>query len=276
VGVTAGGAWLSKLLALPATAGCDLDDPRTTALRREIIWQKPFLRDIYEDWYQAIAAAIPPGDGPVLEVGSGGGFMQKYIPHVLASDIQPVPGLDVVADAGRLPFAAGSLRGIVMTNVLHHIPDAGSFLADAARCVRPGGAMVMIEPWVTRWSTLVYRRLHHEPFEPAAPDWSLPAGGPLSAANLALAWIIFHRDRARFEREFPGWRISSIEPLMPFRYLVSGGVSMHALTPAASSPAWRVLERSLGGWMSWLGMFARVVVARTAIPTSALGKGRVS
>ena len=79
MGVTAGGAWLSKLLALPATAGCDLDDPRTSALRREIIRQKRFLGDIYEDWYRAIAAAIPPGDGPVLEVGSGGGFMRRVV-----------------------------------------------------------------------------------------------------------------------------------------------------------------------------------------------------
>jgi SAM-dependent methyltransferase len=276
VGLTAGGAWLSRLLTLPSAAGRDLDDPETTALRRQIIRQKPFLRGIYEDWYRAIATAMPPGEEPVLELGSGGGFMQGYLPRVLASDILHVPGLDVVADARRLPFAAGALRGIVMTNVLHHIPDVGSFLADAARCVRPGGALVMIEPWVTTWSRLVYGRLHHEPFEPSAPDWLLPPGGPLSAANIALPWMVFQRDRARFEREFPSWQVTTIEPLMPFRYLISGGVSKRALMPAITQSAWRVFEHSLDAWMPSLGMFAKVVVVRTAIPASALGKGRVS
>jgi len=43
----------------------------------------------------------------------------------------------------------GSLRAIVMTDVLHHIPNVESFFAEAARCVRPGGVIVMIEPWLT-------------------------------------------------------------------------------------------------------------------------------
>lgn len=268
MGVTAGLPWLTRLLALPATTGRDLDDPETTALRRDIIQRKPFLRDIYEDWYRAIAASLPPGDEPVLELGSGGGFMRQFVPGVLASDILAVPGLDLVADAGRLPFATASLRAIVMTNVLHHVPAVDRFLADAARCVRPGGAMVMVEPWVTRWSAIVYRWLHHEPFEPAAADWSLPVGGPLSGANIALPWMVFQRDRRRFEAQYPSWRVTSIEPSMPFRYLLSGGVSMRALMPAASSPAWRLLERSLVGRLPELAMFAKVVVGRTGVPAS--------
>jgi hypothetical protein len=42
---------------------------------------------------------------------------------------------------------------------------------------------------------------------PDAADWSFPAVGPLSGANGALPWILFERDRARFEREFPQWVI---------------------------------------------------------------------
>jgi 2-polyprenyl-3-methyl-5-hydroxy-6-metoxy-1,4-benzoquinol methylase len=48
-----------------------------------------------------------------------------------------------------------SLRGIVMTNVLHHIPDARAFLKEAARCLHPGGVIAMIEPWVSPWSRLI-------------------------------------------------------------------------------------------------------------------------
>ena len=88
-----------------------------------------------------------------------------------------------------------------MTNVLHHLPQPGRFFDEAAGCVRPGGVVAMVEPWNTAWSRWVYRHhLHHETFLPAAADWEVPRGGPLSAANGALPWILFARDRERLER----------------------------------------------------------------------------
>ena len=45
------------------------------------------------------------------------------------------------------------------------------------------------------------------PFFPRQPIGSFPRQGPLSSANQALPWIVFERDRATFEREFPEWRI---------------------------------------------------------------------
>jgi SAM-dependent methyltransferase len=263
MGLSRGGAWLTGKLALPVTAGLDVDDPRTTVLRREIIQRKPFLKHVYEDWYRTIAAALPPGDAPVLELGAGGGFMRQRVPRVIASDILQVPAIALVADATRLPFAAGSLRGVVMTNVLHHLPDVRAFFDDAARCVMPGGVLVMIEPWVTAWSSFVYRRWHAEPFDPAA-GWSMARRGPLSGANGALPWILFERDRAAFEREFPAWRVRDVRPQMPFRYLVSGGVSMRALAPAFTYRGWRALEQCLSPLLPRLAMFATIVVTRTA------------
>ena len=122
----------------------------------------------------------------------------------------------------------------------------------------------MIEPWVTPWSRLVYQNLHHEPFLPDAAEWRFPRTGPMSSANGALPWIVFDRDRARFEHEFPEWRIASIELLMPFRYLVSGGVTMRSLAPGWTFGVWRSLERALNPWMNRLAMFARIVLQRTA------------
>jgi SAM-dependent methyltransferase len=170
--------------------------------------------------------------------------------------------VDLVLDGLALPFGEGSLRGIVMTNVLHHLPNPLQFFAEAARCVRPGGVVVMIEPWVSKWSRLVYPGLHHEPFQPEALEWELRAGGPLSGANIALPWILFARDRERFEREAPEWRLRKIEPIMPFRYLIAGGISLRGLMPAASFPFWRALERTLHPFRDHLAMFAHVVLER--------------
>src|SRR5437868_8535464 len=130
---------LSKCLSHPLTRGLDIDTPETTGLRRRIIREKAFLRRVYEEWYEALAAAVPAGEGAVLELGSGAGFLKEYIPGLITSDVFAVPGVELVADAHALPFAAGALRGVVMTNVLHHLPRPRQFFREAARCVRPGG-----------------------------------------------------------------------------------------------------------------------------------------
>jgi hypothetical protein len=173
------------------------------------------------------------------------------------------PEIDVVLDAQQLPFRDGTLRGIVMTDVFHHLPRARSFLTEAARCVRPGGVIGMVEPWVSTWSGQVYRRLHHEPFRPDAPAWEFPSSGPLSGANSALPWLVFERDRQQFEHELPVWQILEVRPMMPVRYLVSGGVSLRSLMPGWSFPAWRRIEDLLQPWMKHLAMFATIVLRRT-------------
>jgi len=219
------------MLSHPLTRGMNLDDPRTTELRKQILQTKPFLRKIYQLWYSRIKENLPQIDGAVLELGTGAGFLRDYVPGLITSDILPVKGCELSCSALDLPLADNSLRAIVMMNVLHHIPDADAFFQESARCLKNGGTMIMIEPWLSTWSKFVYTKLHHEPFEPAAPSWKLPASGPLSGGNDALPWIIFSRDFERFKLEHPSWRIKSIEPGFPFSYLLSGGVSLRSLVP---------------------------------------------
>jgi len=247
---------LRRLLAHPLTASLDLDDPATTELRRQIIASKPFLKDIYAEWYSLLAASLPSAGGDVLELGSGAGFCSEYISGLITSDVFPCPGVQMVINAADLPFLTGSLRAIVMTNVLHHVPEVARFLSEAARCLRAGGRILMVEPWVTSWSRIIYSRFHHEPFQPEAPDWSFPSSGPLSGANGALPWILFERDRSRFLQEFPQFAIEEIRPFLPFRYLVSGGVGLRSLMPGFTHAAWVGLERTLQSQMRRLGMFA--------------------
>jgi SAM-dependent methyltransferase len=256
------GSILRRLLAHPLTRGWNVDDPRTTDLRRQIVKGKPFLRHIYEQWYRTLAADVPTGGGRALELGSGAGFFREFLPDVITSEIFACPGIDLVLDGTKLPLGDASLRAIVMTDVFHHIPDVAAFLREAGRTVRAGGVVAMIEPWVSAWSKLVYTRLHHEPFDPRAAAWTFPAAGPLSGANGALPWIVFQRDRERFEQEFAQWKIETVAPMMPLRYLVSGGVSMRPLMPGWTTPAWRGIEGAIAPLKRQTAMFAHVVLRR--------------
>lgn len=250
------------VLAEPSTAGLDPDSLDVTLRRRELIQSRGFLRQLYQEWYEQIAAALPEGRGAILEIGSGGGFLSVAIPEAITSDVLPLPGVDVVLNAEHLPFADGSVRAVVMTNVFHHIPDVARFLGEFRRCARPGGALVIIEPWVTGWSRRIYGTLHSEPFDPAAKTWTLETGRPLSEANGALPWIVFERDRRRFSEEFPELSVETIRPLMPLRYLVSGGVSMRSLVPGWSFPVWKKIDDMLTRMSPESAMFALIVVRR--------------
>ncbi len=242
--------------------GLNLDAPETTCLRRQIIQEKNFLRRIYEEWYQALSNCIPEGNGSVLEIGAGAGFLKNFLPVVITSECFYISDIDLVLDAEYLPFADGSLKTIVMTDVFHHLPEPRLFLGEAVRCLRPGGVVFMVEPWVTSWSHFVYSNFHHEPFRPDSRQWEFKREGPLSGANGALPWIVFSRDRKRFENEFPQLHIRSIEPMMPFRYLLSGGVSLISLQPGWAFGFWRFLESLLARWMDSCAMFAKIVLVK--------------
>src|SRR5205809_3496841 len=84
------------------------------------VWnQKPVLRLVYNDFYDRVVAACV--SGVTLELGGGIGNLKQRLESVVATDIQFGPWLDCVADAQKLPFAAGSVSNIVLVDVLHHV-----------------------------------------------------------------------------------------------------------------------------------------------------------
>lgn len=254
---------IQSVLGHPLMKGCDVDSPETTEMRIRLLKEKSFLNKFYQDCYLSIAGSIPENvDGRILELGSGAGFIKDYLPDCLTSEIFRISHIDAVLDGQRLPFRNDSLRSIVMLDVFHHLPRVQLFLEDAARCIRHGGAIVMIEPWNTPWSRFIYGHLHHEPFDAGCSGWEFPQGGPLSKSNQALPWIIFQRDRPIFERMFPQWHIAKINLHYPFCYLLSGGMSLRSLMPGALFDLWRTIENRLQFCMSALAMFAKIVLLR--------------
>lgn len=235
-----------------------LDDPEVTLSRREVLRNKKYLREIYNEWYELLIQELPRDAESILELGSGPGFLKDRLPHVITSEVFDLPGIDCVRDATQLDQEDGSLDAIVMTDVLHHVQDIRAFFREANRCLRPGGRVIAVEPWNTKWSSFVFRNFHHEPFLPFSKDWELPHGGPLSTANGALPYICFERDRKLFESEFPHLTISQMRVLMPISYLLSGGFSSPSLMPCWAYRLIRRFERSVHE-RKW-GMFALIVL----------------
>ena len=248
----------------PLTLNLDIDEVETTIRRKQIIQDKPFLRRVYLDWYDEIISKVPRDlPDPILELGSGGGFLKRVIPRIITSDVMCLPESDLVINGMSLPFGNRELGGIIMVNVFHHIRNPEEFINEAIRCLAEKSVIIMIEPWITKWSHLIYSHFHNEPCNINAFSWNFPGEGPLSSANNAQAWIVFNRDRDVFERKFPQLEIIEISPCMPILYLLSGGIALRSLIPAWSYPFWQKIDNWLLRSKSQPAMFAYIVLRRT-------------
>ena len=211
----------------------ELDDPARITEIHALLQRKTFLRRYYREIYRKYKECLEraPARGAAVELGSGGGFVKEVITEMITSDILPYDGVDRVIDATCMPFDNESVRAIFLTNVFHHIPDVELFLREACRCLVPGGRMLIVDQHPGWLSTPIYTMLHHEPFRMDAADWKFDSTGPLSGANGALAWIVFRRDRARFQAIFQKLELVRYETHTPLRYWLSGGLKSWSLLP---------------------------------------------
>lgn len=240
-----------------------LDDPQTTLQHREMILNKPFLKKIYVQWYESFkdfTTKLP--SGKLLEIGSGGGFLKDLMPNIITSDIMPLPTCDMTFSAEKMPLESNEYAAIFMLNVLHHIPNCENFFKEAERLLMPGGVIYMIEPANTLFSRLIYKNFHHEPFMPSSPVWQIAGTGPLSDANGAIPWMVFQRDYDKFEKLYPTLKLVKFKEHTPYKYLLSGGLSMKSLVPAWSFGLIDVIEKITAPLAPLNGMFNTIIVKK--------------
>jgi SAM-dependent methyltransferase len=138
-----------------------MSDQEIVRQHRAIWAARPELRAVYQEWFAQLLCCVE-GLHPIVEIGAGPGFFQEYFPQLISTDVIATPYVDVVCDAGALPFQSGSVGALVMVDVLHHLPKPLEFLAEASRILHPGGRIAMIEPWITVPSYFLYHYFHHE------------------------------------------------------------------------------------------------------------------
>ena len=212
--------------------------PHDTMLTEHLrIWdRKPTLRAIYSDFHKRLEASCPAGR--LLDIGGGSAHFKSYRPDVTSLDILPFPGIDVVADAHAMPFEAGSFAGVVMLDVLHHLQRPVVFLREAARILKPGGRLAMIEPGMSVVSKQFYAHFHQEPVDMGADPFATAiaqSGDDPWDSNQAIPTLMFASapSRAKVEAAVPGLRVVSVTWLSLFAYPLSGGFKAWCLWPRA-------------------------------------------
>jgi SAM-dependent methyltransferase len=239
-----------------------LDSPERTLYHREIILRKKFLKKLYEQWYSEFISQIKNlPNQTYIELGSGGGFLKSLEPQIICTDLLDLPTNDMTFSALEMPFNDNSVGGIFMVDTFHHIPDIEKFLHEVNRVLVHNGKMIMIEPANSLWGRFIFKNFHHEPFD-VNGGWKIPEKGPLTGANGALPWIVFERDRKKFEEKFPNLKIESISFRNPFTYLISGGVSYRQLLPDFMFPVVNMIDNITPKISRQISMFQLIKISR--------------
>lgn len=232
------------------------------------LWRrKPALAEVYQVWFELLAAELPRG-ARVLEVGAGPGLFAAWLRQqrpdlrLVAADTLAAPWNDLVADALRLPFLAASFDALVALDVLHHLARPAAFFREAARLLAPGGCIVAVEPWVSPFSFPIYRWLHQEGCTPGLEPWN-PFGLDGEATKDAFdgdAAVVPALMRRTTQDE---WRALGLEP--PRARLLNGFAYLASLGFKPASPVPLVVVRALRTLDRWASPMAPAFALRAAV-----------
>jgi SAM-dependent methyltransferase len=157
---------------------------RRDALGRALAWVRRQLDLQNGSIWNDLASILPGCRGDVLDVGCGAqpyrelfGPQARYrgIDRVEAKDHfgYTVPDTDYY-EGDRWPVPDGSCDLVLATETLEHVPEPAVFLAEARRCLRPGGRLVLTVPFAARWHYIPH---DYWRFTPSGLARVLQAGG---------------------------------------------------------------------------------------------------
>jgi SAM-dependent methyltransferase len=220
-------------------------------LRHRRVWdQKPILRRVYTDEFFARLLAFRKPGGLSIEVGAGPGVFKQVAPDIFSTDLIWCTWLDAIADAQQLPFRAASVTNVFGLDMLHHLATPMVFLSEVSRILAPGGRLILVEPWITPFSYLIFRFMHQERCDLSETPWLSNQANAVPEkmafdGNQAIPYLLFGpRHRSNTLNSLPALKLVALEPFCLLAYLLSGGFKPMNFLPQSLYPALSTFERA--------------------------------
>ena len=130
-----------------------------------------YVRDQIDQHWQCDECSRRPLDGrSALDVGCGAGLLAEPLARLgarvtaidasaelirVASDHAIASGLEIDYRAGEVGELEGQFDLITCMEVIEHVADPSTFVAELARLLAPGGLLILSTPNATGWSKLL-------------------------------------------------------------------------------------------------------------------------
>ena len=107
-------------------------------------------------------------------------------------DLGPFPGVDVVGDAVRLPFLAGSLDAVITQGVLEHVRHPEKAAAEIYRVLRPGGLTYHEVPFIQGYHAdpTDFQRFTLDGVAALFDGFEVVERGIVAGPSSAFSWIL--------------------------------------------------------------------------------------
>jgi SAM-dependent methyltransferase len=91
-----------------------------------------------------LAKTLPP-HALMINIGAGA---KPVDPALLNIDLVPEPGVDLIANAYRLPLRPASIDLLVAESLLEHLEDPAAAVKEMRRVLKPGGLLYIVTPFM--------------------------------------------------------------------------------------------------------------------------------
>jgi ubiquinone/menaquinone biosynthesis C-methylase UbiE len=201
--------------------------------------------DVMAEVTGVLVAELAPARQPCLEIGVGTGrialplhdrgvrlagadIAEAMLRRLVVNADGQLPFPLLLADATRLPVAAGSFGSVLAVHVLHLIPTWRDALEEAMRVLRPGGALIASFPGGDAYAR---RRNSAAPWRPAVRE-SLARHGVIrvSAGAGTPQEVMDHLGERAVARKLPAVPVTERQTL---------GSTVHEIEQQLYSWTWR-------------------------------------
>lgn len=210
-------------------------------IKRQKVWRrKVILKRIYFEWYLKVEKNLKKGK--TLEIGSGIGSYKEFNKKIVTSDIIKAPWIDYCFPAEKIPFKKNSFNNIVLIDVFHHLKNPVEFLREAYRVLKKNGQIIMIEPYPSPFSLMIYEKFHPEPFIMNI-NYFKKSNKNLPIPNQAIPYLFFFKQFDKFKNIFGNkFKIIKRKKFSFLLYPLSGGFQNKQLIPDFAIPVLKKME----------------------------------
>jgi SAM-dependent methyltransferase len=112
--------------------------------------------------WRDLSPVLSRAEGTLLDVGCGAQPYRGLLPpstNYVGLDTEraqedfgyAMPDVLTIGDDGRWPVEDARADFVLATETLEHVVNPRAFLAEAHRCIRPGGRLILTVPFAARW-----------------------------------------------------------------------------------------------------------------------------